>query len=60
MQVYAVDRNNLAALGDGSYLEIIGPDPGRRFWTEDPRYEPYLDEFLKRPEYRGMKKKMKK
>ena len=25
--------------------------PERRFWHEDPAYEPYLEEFMERPEY---------
>lgn len=26
--------------------EVVGGDPGRRFWAEDPAYEPYLDQLL--------------
>lgn len=30
----------------------VDPDqPERRFWNEDPAYAPYLEEFMKRPEY---------
>ena len=37
-----------------------GFDPGRRFWAEDPAYEPYLEELFKRPEYKSQKGKTKK
>ncbi len=40
--------------------KVVGFDPGRRFWAEDPAYGPYLDELLKRPEYKGQKGKVKK
>jgi arylsulfatase A-like enzyme len=39
---------------------VVGFDPGRRFWAEDPAYEPYLEELFRRPEYVGQRKKMKK
>lgn len=38
---------------------VVGFDPGRRFWAEDPRYEPYFEQLFKRPEYQGQKKKVK-
>jgi arylsulfatase A-like enzyme len=39
---------------------VVGPDPGRRFWAEDPAYEPHLEMLLQRPEYAGQKKHVKK
>lgn len=40
--------------------KVVGFDPGRRLWVEDPAYEPYLEELLKRPEYQGQKGKVRK
>jgi arylsulfatase A-like enzyme len=33
--------------------------PERHFWMTDDRYKPYLDEFIKRPEYEKRIKRMK-
>ncbi len=30
---------------------LVGAHPESRFWMDDPRYEPYLKEWKKRPEY---------
>jgi arylsulfatase A-like enzyme len=40
--------------------EVVGFDPGRRFWVEDPAYEPYLEMLFRRPEYAGQRKNVKK
>jgi len=39
---------------------VVGVDPGRRFWAEDPAYRQHLELLLKRPEYAGQKKHVKK
>jgi arylsulfatase A-like enzyme len=32
--------------------KVFDDHPESHFWTEDPRYEPYLDEWVKKPEYK--------
>ena len=39
---------------------VVGVDPGRRFWAEDPAYEPHLEMLFQRPEYAGQVKHLKK
>jgi len=31
--------------------KLVGKHPESHFWMNDPRYEPYLNEWVKRPEY---------
>ncbi|VGO17010.1 Choline-sulfatase [Pontiella desulfatans] len=61
-QVVALAESIAKSDAGADYPEgkVVGPDPGRRFWVEDPAYEPYLDALLKRPEYQGQSGKAKK
>ncbi len=40
--------------------KVVGFDPGRRFWRDDPAYEPHFETLFKRPEFIDEAKRRKK
>ena len=50
---------DLSVLGRDYPENTLLDQPERHFWMTDDRYKPYLDEFIKRPEYEKRIKRMK-
>ena len=48
-----------SVLGEDYPENVLFEQPERHFWMTDDRYKPYLEEFVKRPEYEKRIKRMK-